>query len=87
MACGVPVVSTDVGAIGEIVRDGETGIMVPPRDVAALATALARLAADEALRARLATAGRAAAEERFSMTRMLEGMEAVFIRALADTPR
>ncbi len=52
-AAGLPLVSTDVGAIGEIVRDHETGLLVPVRDVAALATALGELAADPELRSRL----------------------------------
>ena len=42
-AVGLPLVSTDVGAIGEIVRDGETGLLVPVDDVDALAAALRRL--------------------------------------------
>jgi glycosyltransferase involved in cell wall biosynthesis len=50
---GLPVVSTDVGAIREIVREGTTGLLVPPGDADALATALRRLADDPALRRRL----------------------------------
>ena len=45
-AVGLPLVSTDVGAISEIVRDGETGLLVPVDDVGALAAALHRLADD-----------------------------------------
>jgi glycosyltransferase involved in cell wall biosynthesis len=52
-AAGLPLVSTDVGAIDEIVRDHETGLLVPVGDAAALATALGELAGDPALRARL----------------------------------
>lgn len=52
-ACGLPLVSTAVGAIPEIVRDGETGLLVPPRDRAALTAALERLVVDGALRRRL----------------------------------
>ena len=55
-AAGLALVSTDVGAIGEIVRDGETGLLVPVRDVDALATALDRLVADDDLRQRVAHA-------------------------------
>lgn len=51
-AFGKPVVATQVGALPDIVRDGETGLLVPPGDAAALAAALARLA-DPELRARL----------------------------------
>jgi glycosyltransferase involved in cell wall biosynthesis len=59
---GTPVVATTaVGAVaGGLVRDGETGLVVPPRDPAALATAIRRLLDDPALRARLGASGRAA---------------------------
>ncbi len=49
MACGLPVVATAVDGTPEIVRDGETGFLVPPRDPAALADALGRLVGDPAL--------------------------------------
>jgi glycosyltransferase involved in cell wall biosynthesis len=54
MRCGLPVISTDVSGIPELVVDGQTGVVVPPRDAAALTTALARLLDEPALRARLA---------------------------------
>jgi colanic acid/amylovoran biosynthesis glycosyltransferase len=62
MSAGVPVVTTPVGGIGELVRDGESGLLVAPGDADALATAIASVLGDAALRARLATAGRAATE-------------------------
>ena len=52
-ATGLPLVSTDVGAISEIVRHGETGLLVPTNDVAALRTTLATLVCDRNLRRRL----------------------------------
>lgn len=55
---GVPVVSTDVVGIGEVVRHGSTGLLVPPDDVPALTTALRELLADPALGERLGRAGR-----------------------------
>ena len=58
MASGLPVVASDVGGIPEVVRDGVTGLLVPPGDVGALATALDRLAADPELRARLSAGAR-----------------------------
>ncbi len=57
MAVGVPVVSTTVSGIPEMVRDGQTGLLVPPRDPTALAAAMARLLSDPALGRRLAAAG------------------------------
>jgi glycosyltransferase involved in cell wall biosynthesis len=57
-AVGLPLVSTDVGAIGEIVRDGETGLLVPVGDAGALAAALRQLAADPARRGAMGEAAR-----------------------------
>ena len=78
MACGVPVVSTPVGAITEAVDAGVTGLIVPPRDVAALGAALAQLRDDAALRQRLGAAGYARAKRDFGLERMLDRMEATF---------
>ncbi|MGE5177856.1 MAG: glycosyltransferase [Bacteroidota bacterium] len=60
MAAGLPVAATRVGGVPEIVEDGATGLLVPPRDPAALAEAISRLAADPALRARMGARGREA---------------------------
>jgi glycosyltransferase involved in cell wall biosynthesis len=57
-AVGLPLVSTAVGAIGEIVRDGETGLLVPVDDTAALADALRRMAEDPDARQRMGDAAR-----------------------------
>ena len=65
MFAGLPVVSTPVGGIPEMVLDGETGVLVPPGDEAAIAAALERLLGDDALRARMGAAARMRAHERF----------------------
>lgn len=65
-----PVVATPVGGTGELVLDGETGLLVPPRDPQALARALEELAADPARARALGEAGRRRAEERFSQEAM-----------------
>jgi len=62
MSAGVPVVTTPVAGIPELVRDGETGLLAAPGDADALATAITSLLRDSALRARIATTGRAATE-------------------------
>src|SRR5262249_9629759 len=66
VADGRPVVASAVGGLLDLVVDGETGLLVPPGDVAALRAALERLLADGELRARLGAAARARARERFS---------------------
>ena len=63
MACGTPVVATDVGGIPEVVTHGETGLLVPVDDPTALADAVIALAADDARRSQFSAAGvRRAAE-------------------------
>ena len=78
MACGLPVLATDVGGTSEAVRDGVTGELVPPGDDAALAAALRRLTADpEALRP-MGEAGRDRAAREFSLERMTREVEALY---------
>jgi glycosyltransferase involved in cell wall biosynthesis len=67
MACGVPLVATTGGALPEVVgEDGGAGLLVPPNDPSALASALSRLLADPDLRSRLGAAGRRRALDRFT---------------------
>ena len=67
MSCQLPVVTTRAGALPEVVgQDGEAGILVPPADPYALATALKRLLDDEALRRKMGTAGRKRVERNFN---------------------
>ena len=75
MAAGRPVAAFDSGGTGEMVRDGETGILVPPGDVAALAEAFERLAGDRAMRERMGRAAAARARESFSLERHVGRME------------
>ena len=67
MTIGLPVVATPVSGIPEAVEDGETGLLVPAGDPAALADALARVLTDDALAERLASRARRRIEERFSL--------------------
>ena len=84
MFAGIPCVTTSAGAIPEIARDGDTALVVPAGDAAALAAAIARLFADPALGARLAAAARAYVAPRYGLATMLDRMEAAFRRAIAD---
>jgi glycosyltransferase involved in cell wall biosynthesis len=83
MAAGLPVVASAVGGIPEIVVDGETGLIVPPRDPDALAAALRRLLDDPELRRRMGDAGRARAEEHFDVERSRREHLALYDRLLA----
>ena len=75
---GRPVVATPVGGTPEVVADGETGLLVPPRDPHALADALGRLLADPQLRARMGEAGERRVRERFSAEAMTERLLALY---------
>jgi glycosyltransferase involved in cell wall biosynthesis len=77
-AAGVPVVATAVGGIKETVVDGETGLLVPPRDQEALAAAIRRLLADPAQAGRLAGEAKRRAFERYSEERMVAGTLALY---------
>ncbi|MBI5879376.1 MAG: glycosyltransferase [Chloroflexi bacterium] len=77
MACGLPVVSSDLPGVRWLNRDGETGLSVPVRDAPALASALNRLLGDEGLRARMGSAARLRAAE-FTPARMAEETLAVY---------
>lgn len=81
MASGVAVVATPVGAVPDIVRDGETGLLVPAGDVDALEAALTRLVRDGALRRRLGAAGLALHRERLDLAPFADTMQRVWADA------
>jgi len=78
MSRRVPIIASKVGAIPEIVVDGETGILVEPRDVDGLTKAMTRLLQDRALRKYMGLLGAARLEEQFSIERMVAGTIAVY---------
>lgn len=84
MAVGTPVVATGVGGLREIVDDGVTGLLIPPKDPDALAAALIRLAGDSGLREWMGRAGVARAAERFSQAAMVGAYEALLRRVVAE---
>lgn len=84
MAMQVPVVSTRVSGIPELVRHEETGLLVPPRDEVALADAIERLARDPELRARLARNGRAWVTEAFEAQRSAGQLVQLFERLIEE---
>jgi glycosyltransferase involved in cell wall biosynthesis len=84
LAAGRPVVATRVGGIPEIVRDGETGLLVPPEDPAALAQAVVRMLSDPALASRLGSNGARLVREHFTLDSMVEGNERVYREILSE---
>lgn len=81
MACGCAPVVTNVGGNPELVEEGANGLLVPSRDSAALAAALARLASDPALRQRLAEASLARVRGHFSLDGMIAAYGALYASA------
>ena len=75
MSCARSLIGSAVGGLLDSVTDGETGLLVPPKDPAAVAAAAQRLLADETLRRRLGRAGRLRAEGRFDWARVAEQVE------------
>src|SRR6185436_7411103 len=82
MAHGRPVVASNVGGLRDLVVDGETGVLVPPGDVAALRAALERLLADPELRLRLGAAARERARSEFSWDRAVRLTRDAYAAAL-----
>jgi rhamnosyl/mannosyltransferase len=84
LASGIPCVSTELGTGTSFVNlHGETGLVVPPGDAAALARAVNTLLADPELRRRMGAAGRRRVAELFSRQRMVAGNEAVYRGVIA----
>ncbi len=84
MLCALPIVTTPVGAILEAVNDGDTALVVPARDAAGLADAIARLLDDGARSTRLGDAARRVASADFSREAMLDKMELLFAAEMRD---
>ncbi len=86
MAASRPVVATRVGGLVEVVEEGETGLLTPPADPAALAGAIAALLATPARRERMGEKGRRRAERYFSLEAHIAGMSAVYRAAMLGFP-
>ncbi len=84
MLCALPIVTTPVGAILEAVSDGESALVVAPKNADALGAAIARLLDDGALAARLGAAARRIASADFSREAMLDRMDAIFRQATSS---
>jgi glycosyltransferase involved in cell wall biosynthesis len=83
MALGIPVIATDIGGNRELVRDGETGLLTPVGDERALASAIARLVTDDDLAKRCAAQARQMIQQQFSLSRMVQDYEQIYLTAMA----
>lgn len=86
MAIGLPIVSTRMGGIAELVEDGVSGIMVPQRDPAALSEALGRIARDGELAARLRSAALDRVADIWDRNKNLDALSRVFDQRVAPVP-
>lgn len=84
MAAGLPVVGTRVNGIADLVQDGTTGLLVPPRDPQRLADALAGLLTDPDRRAKWGAAGRARIRDHFGVERMVSDKQSLFLSLVSD---
>jgi glycosyltransferase involved in cell wall biosynthesis len=84
MALSRPVVATDVGGNADLIEDGVSGLLVPPRDVPTLAAAIVRLLSDGELAGRLGGAARSRVAAEFSVAMRAIRLEAVYRAALAE---
>jgi len=80
LACGRPVIGTNLAGMPELIEDGRTGLLVPPREPDALAQAIAKLAGDPAWRREIGQAGRALVESRYSLEAKLDATVALYRR-------
>jgi glycosyltransferase involved in cell wall biosynthesis len=82
-ACNLPVVSTDVGGVRDILKDGETGFVVPPKDAPALAEKLGLLITEKEIREKMSQNGWKFVEEQFHYTTLVRNMELYYRELLA----
>jgi glycosyltransferase involved in cell wall biosynthesis len=78
LAAGVPVVSTDVGGVGDVVASDQFGFVTPPGDPDALAAAVSLLLPDLGRRRAMGQLGRTSIMERYGIDRLLDDMETVY---------
>ena len=83
MAAGLPVIASDVGGLPELVTDGETGFLIPPKSPALLASRIEQLFDDPALRVRMGFAARTRARQNFSVARMVEQITKLYTDLLS----
>jgi glycosyltransferase involved in cell wall biosynthesis len=82
MLAGLPCITTHAGSIAELARNGETSLVVPVKDAAALRSALEKLLKDSALRKTLGAAARRHCAENYSYQKMLDRMEEIYRQVL-----
>jgi glycosyltransferase involved in cell wall biosynthesis len=87
LLAGTPVVAFDIDGTREVIRDGETGLLVSPRDVGGLAAAIRRMACEPELAGRTAEAGRKLASQLFPSETMVRRLDEVYAGLMVGSTR
>ncbi|MFQ5638058.1 MAG: glycosyltransferase [bacterium] len=87
MACGLPVVSSQLSGIPELVEDGQTGILVAPRDVIGLANALLKLHQEPDVRQKMGKAGRTKVVAEFNLSKNAQRLSELFLEHLTESKK
>ena len=87
LSCGVPVIGCNVGGLPEVVRHGETGILLPPGDIAGLSAAATEILGDPEKWRAMSELGAADARARFSEDAIVPLYEEIYRKAVRDRPR
>ena len=82
MAAGKPIVATDVGAVSELVKNNESALLVPPENEMVMAEAISRLLRDPGLSQKLGAVAKSRAEKEFSLDKMIEAYNKIYMNAL-----
>jgi glycosyltransferase involved in cell wall biosynthesis len=85
MACAKPVIASDLPGVRTVAAHGECGLVFPPGDSAALASALETLLSDGDLRRRLGANGRARVEQKYAWARIGESLAQIYAQVCAET--
>jgi glycosyltransferase involved in cell wall biosynthesis len=86
MAAGLAVIASDVGQLGEVVNDGNNGLLTPPGNAAAMAAAMQRLIDEPALRTRLGAQARKDAQQKYSWEQYIARLERLYTTVIAGQP-
>ncbi|MBI3999974.1 MAG: GT4 family glycosyltransferase PelF [Candidatus Omnitrophica bacterium] len=84
MAAGVPIVATSVGGVGELIKDREDGVLVPPGNPAALAQAISNVLSDHELKRRIVQAAQEKVQKYFSVEKMVKDHERLYAEVLGS---
>ncbi len=84
MACGLPVVATEVGGIPEVVVDGKTGLLIEPNNPQALAAAIEKLLNAPDLRIKMGNAGRKRVEQNFTWGKHMQQLIEIYQKIMAN---